>query len=266
MEPNILISRFAQAKLPLELSDLPLLGRRAAAGQRDIVQLDIARPDRRARHERFRLYLGAQDNRVEVEHLDRTLRQLVLLIHEPRRRFEVFVPKRDPKPARIVRKNQQGWFTEQFTDERKRHFLAGMDEAHLFVAQLPRAATTVWRAHQALRGPEVKVAERGALEPTVRQGEWFLVALPPLEAAEVEALASKSVAPISRHRGIAEAGRIPRAGRQHVADEVLVLKDRVYVRGDIRHPDHATVTLRDWRRAVPNREAMSAPAGVLWVD
>lgn len=191
MLPSTLIARFAQAKLPLELSGSPLLGRRAAAGQSDIVQLDIARPDRRARHERFRLYLGAKDNRVEVEHVDASLKQLVLLIHEPRRRFEVFVPKHAHRPPRYVRKTQLGWFVEEYTDERKRHFLAGLDESHLFVAQLPRPATTVWRAHLALRGPEVQVAEKGALEPTLRQGEWFLVALPPDEAAEVELAAGQ---------------------------------------------------------------------------
>lgn len=265
MDSKALIARFAQAALPLELSGAPLV--RRGAGLSDIVMLDIARPDRRARHERFRLYLGAKGNRVEVEHLDPRMRQLVLLIHEPRRSYEVFVPKHAGKPQRFVRAVKYGWFVEQTTDENKRHFLAGMDESHLFVAQLPRPATTVWRAHLALRGDAVRVAEKGALEPTVRQGEWFLVDLPPQEARELAALAGKSLAPIQRSRGIAEAGRIPRAGRQHVADEVLVVNDRVYVRGSIRHPDHATVTFRTWRRAVPNTETVAVqPRGVLWVD
>lgn len=262
--PN-LIKHFSRAGLPLELRDRPLFFGR---GGEDIVQLDVARPDRRARHERFRLFTGAPDNRVEVEATDAKLAQLIVLIHEPRRRFETFVAnwRGTPKPANVVRTEKRGWWVEQWTQDRKRHFLAGKDEQHLFIAQLPRAASTVWAAHQLLKGDDVRRAERGAFERTVRQGEWFFVSLLPRELAEVEAEASRSLAKVRRAVGIAEASGLRRLGRPHVADEVLVLGERTYVRGRVRHPDHATVELRPWRRALANTEAFAQPEGIAFVD
>ena len=41
---------------------------------------------------------------------------------------------------------------------------------------------------------------------------------------------------------------------------------RVYVRGRVRHPDHATVVLRPWRRAIVNSESFTQPQGVGFVD
>src|SRR5689334_11560454 len=88
-----LITRFAEARLPLEIASSPLVSRRAS-GTAEIVQLDIARAgDRRRRGERFRAWLGHADNRVEVQGVDRSLAQLVLLVHEPRRSFELEVSR-----------------------------------------------------------------------------------------------------------------------------------------------------------------------------
>ena len=265
MFPRHLITRFAKARLPLELLDRPLF---RGAGAGDIVQIDVARPDRRARTERFRIFPGAESNRVEALTVDPNLRQLVLLVHEPRRRFENFVSKyqqREP-PTGVVKKTEHGWWIERFTAERKRHFLAGMDEHHLFIAQLPRATSTVWGAHVALKGDDVRNAERGAFEKTLRQGEWFFISLLPRELLEVEQAASGSLARIRKGVGIAEAAGFRRGGRPHVADEVLVLDGKAYVRGKVRHPDHATLELREWRRALGNTESFEQPQGVGFVD
>lgn len=260
-----LISRFAAAGLLLELAPAPLI---RGVDVREIVQLDIARPDRSVRRERFRLWGGAQSNRIEVQGVDAHLGQLVPMIAEPRRAFQVAQGKNVPVPrgARVVRRTGNMVFVEHVTDERKRHFLVGMEEQHLFVAQLPRPVSTVRAAHAALEGDDVRAAERGAFERTLRQGEWFFVWLGARELAEVEAVASKSTAPVQRKVNLAEAARLARWGRPHVAEEVLVLGGRVYARGAVRHPDHATVTLRPWRRALANAEQSAQPAGVLWVD
>ncbi len=267
MSPRHLVTHFQKAQLPLELRDRPLF---RGAGATDIVQLDVARPDRTQRHERFLIFTGADDNRVQVEGVDPRLRQLVLLVHEPRRRFETFVTtwqwRQKGEPPNVVRKEKRGWFVESFTTDRKRHFLAGMDEQHLFIAQLPRGTSTVWGAHQALKSDEVRAAERGAFEKTQRQGEWFFVSLQPRELAEVEAEARGSLARVRRDVGIAEAAGIRRAGRPHLADEVLVISGRAYVRGRVRHPDHATIEFRPWRRALANTEAFEQPTGVGFVD
>ncbi len=267
MNARHLITRFDKARLPLELLDRPFV---RGAGAGDIVQIDVARPDHRQRSERFRLFTGADTNRVEVEGLDAHLRQLVLLVHEPRRRFETFVSnwqwRQQAAPANALRKVKTGWFVENFTADRKRHFLAGMDEQHLFIAQLPRGTSTVWGAHLALKSDEVRNAERGAFEPTIRQGEWFFVSLRPRELQEVEKEATGALARLRREVGIAEAAGVRRAGRPHLADEVLVISGRAYVRGRVRHPDHATVELRAWRRAIANTESFEQPQGIGFVD
>lgn len=259
-----LIRHFGKAGLPLELVEQPIVW---GSGMRDIVQSDVARPDRRSRNERFRLFTGARDNRVEVEGLDKKLQQLVLMVHEPRRRFETTISKGPGrKPSNVVREEKYFWVVENFTQSNKRHFLAGMDEQHLFIAQLPRATSTVWGAHQALRSDELRRAERGAFEKTVRQGEWFFVSLQPRELQEVEAEAQRKLSRVRRDVGIAEAAGIRRGGRPHVADEVLMVEGRAYVRGKVRHPDHATVELRPWRRAIVNTESFTQPQGVGFVD
>ena len=57
-----------------------------------------------------------------------------------------------------------------------------------------------------------------------------------------------------------------RLGRPHVADEVLIVGGRAYVRGKVRHPDHATLELRAWRRALANTESFTQPEGIGFVD
>lgn len=205
---------------------------------------------------------------MEVEGVDKHLQQLILMVHEPRRRFVTSVTKWNARerPRNTVSEDKRVWYVENFTDDSKRHFLAGMDEQHLFIAQLPRGTSTVWGAHQLLRSDELKRAERGAFEKTVRQGEWFFVSLLPRELAEVELEAGKHLTHVRRDVGIAEAARLRRSGRPHIADEVLVLGERIYVRGRVRHPDHATVSLRPWRRAIVNTESFNQPQGVGFVD
>jgi len=258
-----LVARFAQAGLPLTVLDGPLFGGRGQG--RDIVQLDITRRPK----ESFRLWEGAPDNRVLVTTVDKQLEQLIIMVHEPRRRFEFEVGRHAPKPdgARLVRETKWGSRVyESFTNDTKRHFLAGMDEQHLFIAQLPHSAPTVWAAHVALKGDDVRAAERRVGGKTVRQGEWFFVQPTAAELAEVEELVRARSTSIARTIGIAQAANLRRNGRPHVADEVVVVKDRVFVRGHVKHPDHATLFLRGWRRTFGNTEASSQPAGVLWVD
>lgn len=254
-----LVTRFAQAGLPLEHVDRPLF-----RGGEDIVQFDIRRTARD--EERFRLWTGHPDNRVLVTTIDRARQQLIVLVHEARRRFEVEVSRHAPRPeGRLVRETKHARVFERFTDERKRHFLCGMDEQHLFIAQLPRAAPTVWAAHVALKGDDVRQAERRMPGRTLRQGEWFFVHPTPRELEAVDEAVRRAPHLVVRGQGIAQAARLPRVGRPHVADEVLVLKGNIYVRGHVRHPDHATLSLRGWRRTFGNTEA-SQPEGVAWVD
>jgi hypothetical protein len=216
------------------------------AGGDAVVQLDIARePSRRGRGERFRLWRGAADNRVEALGMDRRLMQLVLLVHEPRRAFELEVSSfaAVPRGVRVLREGRRTRVVESFTTDRKRHFLLGMDEQHLFVALLPDPVSTVRAAHESLRDPRVVTGERRAQQPTVRQGEWFFVALTPQEERDVDAEVGRGLR-VAKHVGIAQAAGIRRIGRPHVADEVFVSaaardedgSPRAYVREAIEQP------------------------------
>lgn len=262
--------KFSRARLDLELCREPLSAPRTARVE-DIVQLDIT-PERGTR-QRFRLYPGASDNRIEVLGVDAPRRQLVLFVDEPRRRFEIWIPRGRalPQGARVVRESATGRAIEQLTPGQKRHFLCGMDEHHLFIAELPCGASSTHAARESLRAPEVpsSLVLRG--DKVVRQGEWFFLPLLPRERLVAESLAARGEA--RRGVGIAQAARIPRAGRPHVADEVVVdpgpapsSMPSIFVRGAVRHPDHKTIFFREFRRTVPNRERFAQPAGVLWID
>jgi hypothetical protein len=264
--------RFREAKLELELLPEPISRGPARRGLQDIVQIDIARPPRRA-SERFQIYRGARENRVDALGVDTARRQLVLFVDEPRRPFEVTVARhvKLAPDTRVIRETKTSRVIEQFTEARKRHFLCGMDEAHLFIAELPYGVSSVHGARDALRAPEVPPNLHVRDGRVVRQGEWFFLPCARRDRAEVEAAIRAGA--LQRTIGIAEAARINRAGRPHVADEVVAIKDdaaangvRMFVRGDVRHPDHKTVRFPQFVRAVPNRERFAQPAGVFWID
>ncbi len=256
-----LIEHFDRANLRLAVASGPL----ALTSNSAIVQLDIRRGRSRS-DEHFRLWPGAGSNRIEVQGVDRDLEQLVLMVHEPRRRFEfevsLRVAERNPG-LKIVRKNAKQAWVERVTDSSKRHFLCGMDEQHCFIAQLPAGVSTVQRAHELLRPVALDAKSAGE---AVRQGEFFFV--------EPTAGELKRYLQLGRgigwrtNVGIAQAAGWVRAGRQHVADAVWALPEAiVLVKGSVRHPDHKTQYFSDWRRVFQNREAYEAPPpGILWVD
>jgi hypothetical protein len=264
--------RFREARLEVEVTDAPLGARVPRRAMAEIVQLDIARPPR-APSERFLVYPGAEDNRLDVLGIDAPRRQLVLFVQEARRAFEVTVSRQVKLPAgtRVLEETKTHRTIEQVTGGEKRHFLCGMDEQHLFIAELPYGVSSVHGAREALRAPEVPPNLKSRAGRTVRQGEWFFMPTTARDRAEIEAAVRAGAT--QRSIGIAQAARISRAGRPHVADEVVVLRDgnsarvpRIFVRGDVRHPDHRTVTLREFHRTVPNRERFAQPVGVLWID
>lgn len=181
---------------------------------------------------------------------------------------------------------------------RKSKFLCGHDERHWFVAGLPenRPVSTVRTAMEALKPRLVAAREvqrrvrpkdrfRRRNEAFVRQGEWFFVPVPngstftPLQVLRDE--------PISRGRGkphivecLAREGgetvyvsaEYPRGldSRQyakliarkpearHLAWRTMRRNMRVFVKGRVRHPDHATILLEGWHEVLMNTENESA--------
>lgn len=181
----------------------------------------------------------------------------------------------------------------------KDRFLCGHDERAWFVAALPERppVTTVAQARDALKPPAALAGERRLARKYrnrrrnpayVRQGEWFFLPTPELR---VEAWVVLRDEPLSRGRGSTPhvAQEAVRMGGETVyvslghptgllQDEydtflrrnpeawrwnwrVMRRDPEVYVRGRVTHPDHGTVTLREWHRALMNREP-EAPAAV----
>ena len=280
-----LTKQFNDANLPLEL-----LGRPFANRDENIFQMDIVR---RARAEIFRLFPGHETNQVLVQGKEPQIRQLVLYVREPKRFFEVehrinlatkdrAIKAIKERNGRILRVTQDLVVEQQSTPDNKRHYLVGHDEAHLFIAQLPAGVSTVRRAHEVLRAPEARGRDAR------RQGEWFFIDISTDERKIVEHLASQSR--VQKDAGIggnfrnSSFGRRPRKVRQllsaheHVAEELLAVplgegRNRsytIYVRGKVRHVDHKTITLRDWKRvALNNEEAQrtgTRARGINWID
>jgi hypothetical protein len=274
-------------------------------GGSDIVQIDIQRHRSAGsrRHEYFRIFPGADDNRIEVVGTDKTISQLVLMVHEAPRDFTMDVPwsrfadivgqagwvetlarNLQVRAADIVvrqgRRTVLGVSTRRRTPGEKRHFLMGVDERQLFVAQLTRGCSTVRDAHASLKTNTVSIAEGQGIKAT-RQGEWFMLESTPEELFEIEAGLRKKLITVERNVPIGPftvmgGVRGPRVrqgqGNPHTADELIVLPNAgprgrdIFIRGRVRHVDHATVKFASWVKVIRNSEANAAASSVGWVD
>ena len=94
------------------------------------------------------------------------------------------------EPARKIVQSVYDWKTRETKKETirvpegKRRFLVGMDECHLFIAQMDdkAGATSIKQAHEALRPSEVPSGRQFKKQKVKRTGEWFLL---PATAAEI---------------------------------------------------------------------------------
>jgi hypothetical protein len=182
-------------------------------------------------------------------------------------------------------------------DGTKSRYLCGHDERHWFVAAIPEATpvSTVEDAKLALR-PVVRGRRDVEL---VRQGEWFFAPAPAFAPGRLDLIRRNE--PISRGVGstphvAAEAVRrggqvrwfprisfaadsrpargygeaeMERLARSHPkwAWRSMLRDPELYVRGTIRHPDHATITLRGWHRMFMNNESLArAGSHVVFLD
>lgn len=112
------------------------------------------------------------------------------------------------------------------------HYLIGIDGAP-FVAQIPNTVETLSDAIEYLKPVEVKRAEEAGMS-VIRQGDWYFVPVdrtPRGEPTEDTAL----------------------EGTDHIAAEAVALKTVTYVRGIVRHGEHAAVELDGWHKALRNK-------------
>ena len=173
-------------------------------------------------------------------------------------------------------------------------YLCGHDERHWFVAAIPEDARvrTVQQAKDALKPQEVwdamqeygvPMEERDQRNTAafIRQGEWFFIPCPDMDVHWDSVVFNE---PIRRGAGKphiceamyrengqvvfvsadypngltrAEHSRLPVDERRRVKWEQRVRNAEVYVRGRIRHHDHATIHLAFWHKVVMNTETRS---------
>lgn len=172
-------------------------------------------------------------------------------------------------------------------------YLCGHDERDWFLATIPGGVTTVAQAMEALKPEPVRSAQESAQlkrkqrnrrhNPAfLRQGEWFFMPAPDLKTAG---------RPVHRWEPIRRGG-----GKAHLVEEIVrlggtvvyfkgakflsseefaayrmqvdrkeaaswrsgVRNARVYARGLVRHPDHATLVLPGWHEVLANTEAQAS--------
>ncbi len=186
----------------------------------------------------------------------------------------------------------------------KHKFLCGHDERHWFVAGIPESAPvgTVRQAKEALKPAEVQTAQarqrlkagarsRRKNAAFVRQGEWFFLPAPGFAVNDKLVLRNE---PLRRGGGkphwaefcyrsggetVYVSSKYPNGVTEAQYKAILAASSTargwramrrnpgVYVKGRIRHADHATITLRGWHQVLMNTESQSrAMRNVAFLD
>ena len=268
MEASLLDVKFARIGARLKVAD-PLSRRNRTAG---VISLDV-QPDRKGEFFEISTQPGAEAE-IAILDVQPADRHLLLLVRE---------------------------------GNEKSKFLCGHDERHWFVAGIPETAPvgTVRQAKEALKPAEVQTAQaRKGLKAKarsrrknaayLRQGEWFF--LPDANMALDEKLILRDE-PLTRGNGgnphwaefcIRTDGETVYICSRHPngvteAQYAVILADNpkakgmgwrtmrrnpgVYVKGRIRHADHATITLHGWHQVLMNTVGQSkAMKNVAFLD
>lgn len=189
----------------------------------------------------------------------------------------------------------------------KEKFLCGHDERHWFVAAVPNRGpvTGVVTAMEALKPVMARVEQNRRYVPYadrirrktaayIRQGEWFFIPIPRWQridskwAFRNEPLRRGMGKPHIAEECVREGGEIVYISRQHpnvlTESQHKKLLDRrpkmralmwtqqrrnpaVYVRGTVKHADHATIYLPTWHLVQMNTENQApAMASVAFID
>ena len=219
---------------------------------------------RSRRSEYFELR-GSRLDALVVQHVDK-----------PNRHILVCGVERDRR-ARMPRQR------EQAAQPAVSRFLCGHDERHWFVAGIGDPVTTVRDAKLSLAPAAIRDAmarerhrDRRRNGVFTRQGEWFFVPAPLPQVAGWMPIHRNE--PITRGRGkahwceelvrhggvtvrlyqgreISEAEFVTRIAKNpKLAFRTMTRDAVVYVRGRVRHDDHATIQLRGWHRVYLNSE------------
>jgi len=166
--------------------------------------------------------------------------------------------------------------------------LCGHDERHWFAASVPGAPGGVKDAMEHLKPVAVREAERMAgvsggkarkrrNAARKRQGEWFFIPRPDLSFGDLQIsrnellqrnagskahVCEEMVTPAGetvmvnirdgKQLSVGEYNRLPADERKGYSARTLT--SSVFVRGAVRHPDHATLTLNGWHEVMLSAE------------
>jgi hypothetical protein len=208
----------------------------------------------------------------------------------------------EPKDRHLLLMSREGERQQE-----KHRYLLGHDERHWFVAGIPEETpvSSVRDAKQALKPREVKLAEIGLgwgkkdlrhNAARLRQGEWFFVPDPSFVSPSGWQMPVLRNEPISRGRGSkphicqdlyrsggetvyvssgeyssglteAQYHGLNKKVREARNWQVMKRNMDVWVRGTVRHPDHATIKLNGWHKVVSNTEHLSqAMRNIVFLD
>ena len=190
-----LVKQFEKVGLVLKILNTPMrrgkiVSRSRVAEVNNLIfQMDIKRKTEGTRRtEWFEIFPGHESNNIQILDIDQKLNQILLLVREDIREFEEELRKQkdehrankqrsDLEQRRIkYRETRESFFLIRKTPGGNRHFLMGVDERQLFVAQLKsgNGITNIVDARKSL-GSSVKFHEGSRKMSPGRQGEWFFV-------------------------------------------------------------------------------------------
>jgi hypothetical protein len=268
MDMNLLDTKFARIGARLKIADRPSRRNRMAGA----ISLDV-QTDRRGK--------------------------LFEIVRHPAAEVEVVVLDVQPADRHLLLLVREG--------KDKSKFLCGHDERHWFVAGIPESAPvgTVQQAKEALKPAEVQIAQarkgistkagnRRKNAAYVRQGEWFFLPVGDMFIDEKLILRDE---PLTRGNGgkphwtdfcyrtggetVYVCSRYSNGVTEAQYKQILAGNSKakgwgwrtmrrnpgVYVRGRVRHADHATITLHGWHRVLMNTEGQSkAMKNVAFLD
>ncbi len=230
---------------------------------------------------------STRDYAVDIQK-DRQGEFFELRVSEPlHNRVDVSVLQTDPRDRHLL-------LFVRPPEGKPARFLCGHDEREWFVAAVPGGASSVVQAKEALKPEAIRARQSQLEVPTRlrnrrknaafrRQGEWFFVLASAKERDPINEKLILRNEPLRRGAGkphIVE--QLYRTGGELVyvclnrpnglteAQYRKLLQSkpaaarwgwramrrnmRVYARGTVRHPDHATIRLPDWHRVVMNTE------------
>jgi len=236
---------FTKAGLPIKVEKEAISSISFPVNNKDIFQMTIDTKGKKRRKEYFRIFPGHRNNEVRVIDTDSGKQQLILLVNEPEREYSI----------RLWDRNKRDWvYEKQKSTGFLRKYLMGMDECHLFIAELPRNLGPINKikdAHKALKPNDVIEKETNT-NRIKRQGEWFFIPATKEELKEINGKMNL----IEKKRPLGESKW--KSQKSHIDDLLITIRVGQFAKGKISHRDHKTLKLHGWFKVLKNNEARTS--------